>query len=119
MEYQKTSDLTQSSTEMAHLHYASADSVHTPSMAIRYSYSESHLRKRRPVNMMPLLPRSYPTRWRLCLLLPTVVWPTRFAQHVSTRGLPARKKENELCPSSRLPAKLTGWTSCRAIGIAA
>lgn len=63
MEYQKTSILTQSPTEMAHLHYASADSIHTPSMAIRYSYSESHLRKRRPINMVPLLPRNYPKRW--------------------------------------------------------
>ena len=62
-EYQKTSNLIQSSMEMAHLHYASPDSIHTPSMPIRYSYSESHLRKRRPVNTVPLLPQSYPTRW--------------------------------------------------------
>ena len=67
---------------MARLRYASADRIHTPSMAIRYSYSESHLRKRRPVNMVPLLPRNYTTRWPPLSIatysgMPNAICPTR------------------------------------------
>ena len=63
-------------------------------MSIRYSYSESHLRKRRPVSMVWCLfcLEAILRDGGLCLLLPTVVCPTRFAQHVPTRCFPARER---------------------------
>ena len=89
-------------------------------MAIRYSDSVSHLRKRRLINMMPLLPRSYPTRWRPLSIatysgMTNAICPTC----LYWKAFLPRKKENELYPPSKLPAKLIGETSCRAIDIPA
>ena len=104
---------------MAHLHYASADDIHMPSMAICYSYSESHLRKRRPVHMVPPLLRSYPTRWRPLFIVTYSGTPSANRLSCLYWGLSCPKKRAELCVPSKLLAKLAGEISCRAIDILA
>ena len=107
MKHRKTSNLAQSSTEMAHLRYASADDVHNPlrlfpNHTLKAIYA-SGVRSRSCL----LCNQDIRRAGGLCLLLRTVDCPTRFAQHVSTGGFPARKGGMSCpLPANFLPTQL-------------